>query len=224
MTGYRVLCPAALALLATVVLAACGGGSPSGPGVASIASTTAAANDAANTPAASQSDREATLLKAAQCMRANGVKDFPDPTVDSSGNVRLGGGGTGGRIFDRNDPNVRKAFQACQKYFAAARPQFTPAQQQKLQDALLKYAQCMRGNGYDMPDPQFGNGGGGPGGGLFRNINRSDPKFKTANAACQSVLAGAFPGGGRGFGGGGPGGPPPGGGTNAAPAPAGGQG
>src|SRR5262249_48920967 len=142
-------------------------------------------------------DREAALLKASQCMRANGVKDFPDPTVDANGNFRLGGGGAGARIFDRNDPNVRKAVQACQKYFAAARPQFTPEQQQKLQDTLLKYAKCMRQNGYDMPDPQFGNGGGGPGGGLFRDINRSDPTFQKANAACQSILAGAFPGGGR---------------------------
>jgi hypothetical protein len=223
MTGYRLLGPAALALLASIALAACGGGSSSGPGVASIADATSTANTASATPAASQSDREATLLKAAQCMRANGVKTFPDPTVDANGNVRLGGGGTGGRVFDRNDPNVRTAFQACQKYFAAARPQFSPEQRQKLQDTLLKYAKCMRQNGYDMPDPQFGTGGGGPGGGLFRDINRNDPKFKTANAACQSVLAGAFPGGGRGFGGG-PGGPPPGGGGSAAPAPAGGQG
>jgi len=224
MPGYRVLYPAALALLASLILAACGGGSSAAPGVASIADSTSTANSAAVTPAASQADREATLLKAAQCMRQNGVKDFPDPTVDANGNVRLGGGGTGGRLFDRNDPNVRKAFQACQKYFAAARPQFTPAQQQKLQDTLLKYAGCMRKNGYDMPDAQFGNGGGGPGGGLFRDINRNDPTFQKANTACRSILAGAFPGGrGGGFGG-----PPPGGGggggSNAAPAPAGGQG
>jgi hypothetical protein len=225
MTGYRVLGPAALALLASLALAACGGSSSAAPGVASIAdSTTSTANDAAATPAASQADREAALLKAAQCMRANGVKDFPDPTVDSSGNVRPGGNGQ--QAFDRNDPNVRKAFQACQKYFAAARPQFTPEQQQQLQDTLLKYAKCMRQNGYDMPDPQFGTGGGGPGGGLFRDINRSDPTFQKANTACQSILAGAFPGGrGGGFGG-----PPPGaGGTgsgsgSAAPAPSGGQG
>jgi hypothetical protein len=220
MTGFRVLGPAALALLASLVLAACGGSSSAAPGVASIAdsTTSTADNAAAATPASSQADREAALLKASQCMRQNGVKDFPDPTVDSSGNVRPGGGA---RTFDRNDPNVRKAFQACQKYFAAARPQFTPEQQQQLQDTLLKYAKCMRQNGYDMPDPQFGTGGGGPGGGLFRDINRSDPTFKKANTACQSILAGAFPGG---RGGGGFGGPPPGAGGSAAPAPAGGQG
>ena len=49
------------------------------------------------------------------------------------------------------------------------------------QAAFRKYAQCMRKNGYQMDDPQFGNGGGGPGGGLFRDINRNDPTFKKAN-------------------------------------------
>jgi hypothetical protein len=75
----------------------------------------------------------------------------------------------------------------------------------------------MRDNGFDMPDPQFGTGGGGPGGGAFRDINRNDPTFKKANTACQSILAGVFPGGRGGFGGpGGGGGAPPAGG--AAPA------
>jgi len=210
MTGTRVLALGLPALLASLVLAACGGSSAASPGVASIAGETTTATGAA-TPAASAADREATLMQASKCMRDNGIADFPDPVVDSTGNARPG---QGLRNLDRNDPTVRKAFEACQKYFAAARPQFSPEQQQKLQDGLLKYAKCMRENGFDMPDPQFGTGGGGPGGGAFRDINRNDPTFKKANTACQSILAGVFPGGRGGFGGGG-GAPPAGG---AAPA------
>jgi hypothetical protein len=202
------------------MLAACGGASSSNGGVASIAGSGNAA--AATTTPASAADREAALLKAAQCMRNNGVKNFPDPVADSNGGFRL----QGLQGLDRNDPATAAAFQKCRSLFAAARPQFSPAQQQKLQNALLAYAKCMRKNGYDMPDPQFGTGGGGPGGGLFRTINRNDPTFQKANTVCRSVLAGAFPGrgpGGGGFGGGGFGGPPPGGGSggggaNAAPA------
>ncbi len=191
------------------VLAACGGSSSASGGVASVSGGSAPSGVATTTGAGSSTDREAALLKAAQCMRANGVKSFPDPTVDANGDVRL----QGLQGLDRNDPAVAAAFQKCRSLFAAGRPQFTPAQQQKLQDTLLKFAKCMRQNGYDMPDPQFGTGGPGPGGGLFRSINRNDPAFQKAQQACRSILAGAFPGGG-----GGPGGPPPGG----APAPAGG--
>jgi hypothetical protein len=200
MTGYRLLLPGVLALLASLVIAACGGSSSAATGVASIAGETTTAATGAATPAASAADREATLMQASKCMRDNGIADFPDPVVDSNGNVRPG---QGLRNLDRNDPTVSKALAACQKYFTAARPQFTPAQQQKLQDALLKYAKCMRDNGFNMPDPQFGTGGGGPGGGAFRDINRNDPTFKKADTACQSILAGVRPGGGGGGGGGG---------------------
>src|SRR3954453_8175394 len=159
MTATRALVLGVPALLASLVLAACGGSSSASPGVASIAGDTTATATSAAAPAASAADREATLMKASKCMRDNGVADFPDPVVDSNGNARPG---QGLRNLDRNDPTVSKAFTACQKYFAAARPQFSPEQQQKLQDGLLKYAKCMRENGFDMPDPQFGTGGGGP--------------------------------------------------------------
>jgi hypothetical protein len=198
MTVTRVLSLAVPALLASLVVAACGGSSAASTGVASIAGETTTSTTAA--PAASAADREATLMQASKCMRDNGIADFPDPTVDSSGNARPG---QGLRQLDRNDPTVKKAFDACQKYFTAARPQFTPAQQQKLQDSLLKYAKCMRDNGFNMPDPQFGTGGGGPGGGAFRDINRNDPTFKKADTVCQPLLAGVFPGRGGGGGGGG---------------------
>lgn len=200
MTGTRLLLLAVPALLSSLVLAACGGSSSASPGIASIAGDTTTSTSAA-TPAASAADREATLMKASQCMRDNGIADFPDPVVDSNGNARPG---QGLRDLDRNDPTVKKALDACQQYFTAARPQFTPDQQQKLQDALLKYAKCLRDNGFNMPDPQFGTGGGGPGGGAFRDINRNDPAFKKADTVCQPLLAGV-----RGGGGGGGGGTPP---------------
>jgi hypothetical protein len=199
------------ALGAAVLLAACGSSSSStSGGVASIGNA-ASTSPAAATQPQSAASREAALQKASQCMRDHGVKDFPDPTVDSSGNVR-----PGNFQLDRNDPSVRTAFQACRSLFAAARPQFSPAQQQALQDAILAYAKCMRTNGYDMPDPTFNGGGaGGPGGGgLFgnRSLNRNDPLFKKANTACRPTLqkalasAGLRGGFGRGPGGGGFGG------------------
>jgi hypothetical protein len=188
------------AALATVGLlaAACGGASPSSAGVATVgaSSGSAASPAAATTP----TSRLNALQKAAQCMRSNGVPTFPDPTVDSNGNARL----TGLRSLDRNDPVTAAARKACLKYFTAARPTFTPQQQQQLQNALLAFARCVRQHGYNMPDPTFNGGSGaGPGGrGVFGSVNRNDPLFQKARKACQPLLAGVRLGGGGGGGGG----------------------
>src|SRR6266850_279313 len=118
MTVTRVLSLAVPVLLASLVVAACGGSPAASTGVASIAGETTTATSGAAAPAASAADREATLMQASKCMRDNGIADFPDPVVDSSGNARPG---QGLRQLDRNDPTVKKAFDACQKYFTAAR-------------------------------------------------------------------------------------------------------
>lgn len=51
------------------------------------------------------------LRKLAQCMRDNGVEDFPDPSAD--GSVQFGGAGLN---IDPNDPTVRAAMEKCQQY------------------------------------------------------------------------------------------------------------
>ena len=69
------------------------------------------------------------------------------------------------------------------------------------QTAMLAYAKCMRTNGVDMADPQFGADGrpsfqggtgqatGQAGGGPFAGL-RDDPDFEKAQAACQSITDG----------------------------------
>jgi hypothetical protein len=70
------------------------------------------------------------------------------------------------------------------------------------QEALLKYAACMRQNGVNMADPTFDADGNPTGGGFGRNsgVDRSSATFQTAQKACGSLLQGATLGGrGRGF-------------------------
>lgn len=68
------------------------------------------------------------------------------------------------------------------------------------QDALLKYAACMRENGIDMADPTF-DADGNPTGGGFGAGSGIDPRsteFQTAQTACGDLLQGAqFGGRGR---------------------------
>lgn len=70
------------------------------------------------------------------------------------------------------------------------------------QDALLKYAACMRENGIDMADPTF-DADGNPTGGGFGQGSGIDPQsaeFQTAQTACGDLLQGVTLGGRRGNG------------------------
>ena len=153
-------------------------------------------------PTLSAADREKLARQFAACMRKNGIPEFPDPTVDQNGNLQLFGSGLGAlTTVDRE--KIRTAFTACQQYAQGLRSGFSQQDQQQMQDAILAFAQCMRANGYDLPDPNFGAPPGegasrSPGqdnGGPFGSINPNDPAFKKAFAACQSKLPGMIGGG-----------------------------
>jgi hypothetical protein len=80
-------------------------------------------------------------------------------------------------------------MQACQKYLPkAGGPPPDPAEMQKAFDRALKFSQCMRQHGVDMPDPKQENGGisisqSGP-----MSVDPSSQKFKDAQQACQQYF------------------------------------
>lgn len=184
------VCPAVLLSL-TLLAAGCGGSGGDGDEVASLSGS----DSATTTTTTGAADREQALLDFAACMREHGVP-IQDPQVDSDGNLRLqpGQGGVG----NVDQATLRKAREACQEHLQGVIQGFTPQDQSRLQDSLVKYAGCMRQNGYDVPDPDFTQGGFR---GFFVELDRDDPAFKKAHEACQQHLA-QLP---RGLGGGGSG-------------------
>ena len=58
------------------------------------------------------------------------------------------------------------------------------------QDAMLSYAECMRDNGIDMPDPQFSEGGEGGViiGGPAVGTGASRDEFEAAEEECRPIL------------------------------------
>ena len=62
-----------------------------------------------------RAEMEETMLEYADCMRENGVPDFPDPDF-SEGGARLGGKG-----IDPEDPAFEKANKACEEVLGDAR-------------------------------------------------------------------------------------------------------
>lgn len=88
-------------------------------------------------------------VRFAQCMRSNGVPNFPDPgpsgqlTIDSVAN---------GSGVDPNSAAFQQALSACRTLEPAG---FTgTARSAQQQQAALQFAQCVRSNGVaDFPDP-----------------------------------------------------------------------
>lgn len=130
MRKRRVL--AALALIAVAALiTACGSSAPAGTG-ANSTSTNARAG-----------------LKFAECMRAHGVSDFPDPSA--SGKLTIDEVANGSSL-NTQSPAFTQALGACKTLEPAG---FTGSKRSAQQQAAaLKFAQCMRENGVpDFPDP-----------------------------------------------------------------------
>lgn len=73
-------------------------------------------------------------------------------------------------------------------------------QRAEFEDAQLEFAQCMRENGVDLPDPETGGDGGEGGGFFFGPDSEIDPQsesFQAAQEECGSILDEAIPAGER---------------------------
>jgi hypothetical protein len=130
----------ALVLIAMVVLiSACGSSAPAGTGTGSSGGNHTAAN-------------AQKAVKFAECMRSNGVSEFPDP--GASGKLTIDGI-VNGSSLDPNTPAFKQAINAC-KHLEPAGFMGSKRSPQQM-DASLKFAQCIRANGVpDFPDPANG--------------------------------------------------------------------
>lgn len=166
------------ALLTGALLAGCGHG--------------AAANQAAST---TSSNKQADALKFAQCMRSHGV-NIPDPQSVGSGGAGFAirvTPGAGDQALNPDSAQFQQAQNACKSLLPNG-GELSPEQQAQAQANALKFAQCMRAHGVDVPDPKPGASGlriqaGGAGGKVGVNgVNPDDPKFQAAQSACQGLL------------------------------------
>lgn len=124
--------------------------------------------------ASGSSSRQQGFAAFAQCMRAHGVESFGP-----------GSGGGGAQPTQAQSAAIQQARAACASAGGGAGG-FGGANNPQFQAVLAKYDQCMKANGYDMPAPGSGSG--------FGAVDRSSPAFEKANAACRSILQGAFGG------------------------------
>jgi hypothetical protein len=162
LTPLAFLCAAG----ASLALAACGG-------------------SASGSAAKQEKQREQDLVKFAKCMREHGVN--VSTPAGGPGAIRITGTGT-----PSNPNSLEAAMNACKRYQpSAGKENISPAERAALQDASLKFAQCMRSHGVNVPNPTTSSGRlgfsiraqAGPGG-----VNPSSPSFQAAQKACQGLL------------------------------------
>ena len=137
MNMSRKLRPLAALAMVAVIFAGCSNGS--------VENGNAGTGSSAGTGSNKKVTARDKGVKFAECMRENGVPDFPDP--DASGDFNLG--------VSVSPEEWKKALRACKELqppgtLSAKR---TPKQQ----SASLRFAQCIRDNGVkDFPDPVNG--------------------------------------------------------------------
>jgi hypothetical protein len=135
-----------LAVLATVALlsaigAGCGSNAPSDSGTASSSTTAGSSGTGANEKLTARDK----AVKFAECIRAHGVSDFPDPNAKNDFEYGVSVA-----------PAVwQKATTACKDLQPPG--SLSSKRSPKQQSASLRFAQCIRANGVkDFPDPVNG--------------------------------------------------------------------
>jgi hypothetical protein len=132
-------------------------------------------------------------VKFAECMRANGVREFPDP--DASGTLTVDGIANRSSI-DTNSAAFKQAITACKDLQPAGFIGHKRTAEE--QENALKFAQCIRDNGVkDFPDPT-------PDGALIDTSRmpgspgaRSIPGLNAALQKCRDLAANAGAVGGQ---------------------------
>ena len=172
----RLLALAALGLLAAALgLAACGGSS----------------SDPLTKPSAATASTDA--LHFGKCMREHGVN------VETS---TAGGEGFGIRIKNSNaSPRTMESAQNACKHFLPNHgepPKLTPQEEVAREEAVRKFAKCMREHGIKVEAEAKGGAirigiHGSPGAG---GLNPESPAFQDAQKACSGLLPGGGPKGG----------------------------
>jgi hypothetical protein len=138
-------------------------------------------------------ENEEKLVKFARCLREHGV------------NVSTGSGKGQLRINGTNPTAMDAAQNACKRYQpSGGKENLTPQEKVAREEAVQKFAKCMREHGINVHASTAGGGiqigieghGKGP--------NPESPTFQAAQTACQKLLPQKGPGPGGGPPGGGP--------------------
>jgi hypothetical protein len=160
---------AALGVVASIALSACG--SSGTPSVVSGGTTTTTVAAASGSGGVLSSDS----LAFARCMRSNGVGNYPDP--NSSGATPKETPQQLGVSLAR----YQSADNSCAHFLPNGGGGRSPAEIARERALGLKFAECVRRHGVPLPDPDSSGRIPDP---SSVGVNQGSPKFQAANNAC----------------------------------------
>jgi hypothetical protein len=190
--------------LACLGLSACGGSSGSSTNAVATGATTTSASGATTTTGASSSKGNGTSAvrqgpsAIRECLQKNGVTLPKRGSGGPAGGAFLGAGSANGPQLPKG--MTRAQFEATLKKCGGSnfgarfgRPGGASPRVRSpvFQQALAKFAVCLRQNGVNVPPPN--TSGKGP---IFntKGIKTTSPRFRHASMKCRGVLVGAFRG------------------------------
>jgi hypothetical protein len=132
-------------------------------------------------------ETESAMLAFAQCLRDQGF-DVGDPTIDADGNVQLPPTKFTSEVSG-DDPeeglaDLNERMASCEEHLDGVVMTGDHGGTSGFEDILLEYTQCMRSNGYDMPDPDLSSGGG-----MIDLGSGEGDDFEAADAECRHLLS-----------------------------------
>ena len=141
---------------------------------------------------AAEVESEDAMLGFSACMRDHGI-DLPDPSF-GVGSFFASGAMTD---IDMMSTEFLAAFGACQGFLAAAVPAVDPDEQAERNERAVAFAECMRAEGIDWPDPDPTSGMTfssmlGEDGGLA--FDPFDPHFQETSRTCAETTGASVPG------------------------------
>lgn len=212
MFGVRRLLTTAIILGLTVAVAACGSSkspasshasSGSNPSASSGAATQSSAGSGSSTGSKSSSRsksgsssggasvsatagvpaaRVRARVSLASCMRSHGI-NLPNPS--SAGGLAA----DSQALQNYSQSRIHAVMQDCHAYVAKAFPllSLSPAQRAQFLGRMVRFAQCLRSHGLNLPDPTGGSNGLFAFKQAFRQLNPHSSSFRSAMSACQSL-------------------------------------
>ena len=179
---------AAIALVVMALLAASCSSSDDTAQVASLETTTSALPGTETQETDTLAETEAAMLAFTQCLRDQGI-EIDDPTIDADGNVQLPPITLEFEAVEGEDPEEAMAdldelMGACDEHLEGITTTADAPDMTGIEDDFLAYAQCMRDNGVDMPDPDFSSGGG-----MIELGAGDEAEFEAADAACRHHIS-----------------------------------
>lgn len=196
MNWIKILIMTSLILCLSLTSISCGGSDSSNDGVITIDTPSPEVIDtdmsSNNSDQRIKTDEEITT-EFTTCLRSYGF-DVNDPTLNADGTVdiaELRVSVMSDPNFDINNEKTGQALEECLDLLqdATFATQSTQEDQIELHDNLLEFAECIRENDIDIPDPEFSNNLRLSMISMFESITIT-PKVQKAMESCSDIIFG----------------------------------